>query len=182
MKNSSLFIRLLFLYRKVSIFAVRIRMRSYRQHVKSDTALNITALLKKEIDELVVSSDQNIKHSSNISEEPHSSNLIIPKADNEHSHDVGIKNTHNVESEFANYLKQNKSSLIIHPYMGDKLKKSAWEHIHCTIRHARLGHIDMAKLHADIAGHALEEAAHYMSDEEYSELIFDIEKCFKNSK
>ena len=182
MKNSSLFVRLLFLYRKVSIFAVRIRMRSYRQHVKSDATLNITALLKKEIDELVVSSVQNIKHFSNISEEPHSSNLIISKEDNERYYDNGRGNTHNAESEFAKYLKQNKSSLIVHPYMGDKLKKSAWEHIHCTIRHARLGHVEMAILHADIAGHALEEATHYMSDAEYSELIFEIEKCFKNSK
>lgn len=178
MKNSSLFVRLLFLYRKVSIFAVRIRMRSYRHHIKSDAALNITALLKNQIDELVVISDENNKYISNISDEPHSSKLIFSTAE----YDSGRGNINNVESEFAKYLKHNNSSLIVHPYMGDKLKNSAWEHIHCTIRHARLGHIEMAKLHADIAGHALEEAAHYMTDEVYSELIFDIEKCFENSK
>ena len=40
----------------------------------------------------------------------------------------------------------------------------------------------IAKLHADIAGHALEEAEHYLKDEEYSELVFEIEECFIKSK
>ena len=40
----------------------------------------------------------------------------------------------------------------------------------------------IAKLHADIAGHALEEAEHYLKDEECSELVFEIEECFIKSK
>lgn len=180
MKNHSLFVKLLFLYRKVSIFAVRIRMRSYRQHVKCDTTLNITALLKKQISDITVNSNDNIKDSSNNSKEPHLFNQTFSNVENDQ--ESGRETINTVDSEFANYLKQNKSSLIVHPYMGDKLKKSAWEHIHSTIRHARLGHSEMATLHTDIAGHALEEAAHYMKDEEYSELIFDIEECFKDSR
>ena len=66
--------------------------------------------------------------------------------------------------------------------MGDKLKKSAWEHVHSAIRYARQENMAMAKLHADIAGHALDEAAHFLKDEEYSELIFEIEESFDKSK
>ena len=164
------------------MFAVQLRMRSYRQNIKSDTAFNITALLKKQISELTVSLDGNNKHSSNNSKEPHSFNQTLSNVDNENHQSSGRERINIVDSEFAKYLKQNKSSLIAHPYMGDKLKKSAWEHIHSTIRHAKLGHVEMAKLHADIAGHALEEVAHYIKDEEYSELIFDIEKCFEIQK
>ena len=56
--------------------------------------------------------------------------------------------------------------------MGGQLKKSAWEHVHKAIRYARQADVTMAKLHADIAGHALEEAEHYLKDEECSELVF----------
>ena len=182
MNSHSLFIRLLFLYRKVSTVIVRIRMRSYHQRNESDNTFDIAILLNKQIDVLVSSSAENNERSASISKENHYSELIFSNVDNERYQNGETKNINNVESEFAKYLKQKKSSLIIHPYMGDKLKKSAWEHIHCTIRYARQGNVAMAKLHADIAGHALEEAVRYMKDEEYSELVFQIEECFIKSK
>lgn len=182
MKNNSLFVRLLYLYRKISIVIVRIRMRSYRPFIDSNDTFDITSLLHQQINTLAP--DLNNSNASLINAQNVTKNTGIrtTKVDVTNNQDNDINNISSTESEFAKYLKQKRSSSIDHPYMGDKLKKSAWEHIHCTIRYARQGNDAMAKLHADIAGHALEEAVHFMKDEEYSELVFEIEECFEKSK
>lgn len=177
MKNHSLFVRLLYLYRKISIVMVRIRMRSYRPFIESNNSFDITPLLHQQIKTLLTpNSNKGDELLPNAYKKAQDSKISTPIVDNKKHQDSEIENG------FAEYLKQKKSSSIDHPYMGDKLKNSAWEHIHCTIRYARQGNMAMAKLHADIAGHALEEAVHFMKDEEYSELIFEVEECFEKSK
>jgi len=182
MKYHSLFVRLQYLYRKISIVIVRVRVGSYRPFLELNNTFDITSLLHQQIDSIVFSSIKNNVPPANTSKEVQHSELNFTKVDNENHQDSEIENVSSIESEFAKYLKQKKSSSIVHPYMGDKLKKSAWEHVHSTIRYARQGNMAMAKLHADIAGHALEEAAHFLKDEEYSELVFQIEECFIKSK
>ncbi len=59
--------------------------------------------------------------------------------------------------------------------MDEKLKHSIWEHIHASIRHARLGDARVAKMHADIANSAYRELAHYVSNEDHNELALEIE-------
>ena len=176
MNTHSLFVRLLFLYRKFSTVIVRIRMRSYRPFLESNNIFDITSLLHQQIDSIVSSSIKNNAPLANTSKEAQSSDLNFTKVDNENYQNSEI------ESEFAKYLKQKKSYSINHPFMGDKLKASVWEHIRCTLRYTRQGNVAMAKLHADIAGHALEEVAHFIKDVEYSELIFEVEECFEKSK
>ena len=177
MKNHSLYVRLQYLYRKISIVIVRIRMRSYRPFIESHNTFNITPLLHQQIKALLTSnSNKSNKLLTKTHKDAQHSEISATKADNENHKNSGIENG------FAKYLKQKKSSSINHPCMGDKLKTSAWEHIHFTIRYARQGNVAMAKLHADIAGHALEEVAHFIKDEEYSELVFEVEKCFEKSK
>lgn len=152
-------------------------MRSYRPFIDSNNTFDITPLLHQQIKALLTPNP--IKGNEllpNAHEEEHDSKISTTKVDNKNNQDSEIENG------FAEYLKHKKSSSIEHPCMGDKLKNSAWEHIHCTIRYAKQGNIALAKLHADIAGHAIEEAAHFMKDEEYSELVFEVEKCFEKSK
>lgn len=182
MKYHSLFVRLQYLYRKISIVITRIRMRSYRPFIESNNTFDITSLLHKQIDSIVFSSIKNNAGTANTSKEVQHSKLNFAKVDNKNCQDNEIDNVSSIESEFSKYLKQKKSSSITHPYMGDKLKKSTWEHIHSTIRYAKQGNMAIAKLHADIAGHALEEAAHFLNDEEYSDLVFQVEECFIKSK
>ena len=182
MKSHSLFARLQYLYRKISIVIARVRMGSYRPFLETKNTFDMTTLLHQQIDSIVFSSIKNNVPPANTGKEVQCSELSFTKVDNENYQDSEIDGVSSIESEFVKYLKQKKSSSLTHPYMGDKLKKSAWEHIHCTIRHARQGDMAMAKLHADIAGHALEEAAHFLKDEEYSELIFEIEESFDKSK
>lgn len=182
MKNHSLYVRLLYLYKKISIALVRIRMRSYRPFNDSNDTFDITSLLRQQINTLAPDLNDSNEPLTNSKGVAKYTGIHATKVDVKNNQDNGLNNISSTESEFAKYLNQKTSSSIDHPYMGDKLKKSAWEHIHCTIRYARQGNVAMAKLHADIAGHALEEAVHFIKDEEYSELILEIEECFEKSK
>ena len=181
-KYHSLLSSLQYIYRKISIVVVRIRIHSYRKLVESNSSFDITSVLNEQINTLAASSVKNNKIHDDVNEKPQHSELTFNKEDIKKYQSSKIENVSGVESEFAKHLKQKKSSSMIHPYLGDKLKQSAWEHIHCTIRYARQGNVVTARLHADIAGQALEEVAHYMKDEEYSELVFQIEECFIKSK
>jgi len=182
MKNHSLLASLQDLYKIISKKVIRNRMHSYHKHVGSNGSFDITSVLNKQIDSLsTVSSDNNID-STNVRDEERSEKPITAKVQNQEFQYTEKENISGVESEFAKYLKQKKSSSASHPYLSEKLKATVWEHIHNTIRYAKQDNIATAKLHADIAGQALEEAAHYMSDEEYSNLIFQVEECFMISK
>ena len=123
MKNHSLFVRLQYLYRKISIVVVRIRMRSYRPFIESNNTFDITSLLHQQIDSIVFGLIKNNEPPANTSKEVQHSELSFTKVDNENHQDSEIENVSSIESEFAKYLKQKKSSSLIHPYMGDKLKK-----------------------------------------------------------
>jgi len=61
--------------------------------------------------------------------------------------------------------------------MGEKLKDSAWLHIHTALMQARRGETRTAKLHADIANGAIKEAAHFMNEEDYKVLCGEVEKA-----
>jgi len=55
--------------------------------------------------------------------------------------------------------------------IGNKLMQSTWEHLHASVRFARLGNAETARLHASIMDSSLKEAAHYLDDEVYSEFV-----------
>ena len=73
------------------------------------------------------------------------------------------------------FIKRNEQS-VLRDRLGRKLKISTWEHIHTSIRYARKGNRQSAKLHADIAASAIKEAAHYMPKEEYQTFIAEVNK------
>lgn len=63
----------------------------------------------------------------------------------------------------------------IHHGMAEKLIKSAWEHLHTTIRSTGAGDKSTAKLHLDILDSALQELPHFMEEEEYKALLAEME-------
>ncbi|MCP5446275.1 MAG: hypothetical protein H6964_04655 [Chromatiaceae bacterium] len=54
--------------------------------------------------------------------------------------------------------------------LGARLKTSAWDHIHTSMRYLREENPDLAKMHAGLANEALAQAAHHLTDEAYAEL------------
>lgn len=83
-----------------------------------------------------------------------------------------------MSSELADYFKDRKSTTLLIPEVGKKLKNSTWKHLHEAIRYGRIGEIKNAKLHADLANGTLKEALQYMSREEFKEFLDEIEKKF----
>ena len=84
---------------------------------------------------------------------------------------------HNKEigSGLTKHFKERHSAEL-HPGLVEKLEHSIWEHIHASIRYAKQGEVNSAKMHADIASTAFKELAHYVSPEVQAELASQIEK------
>lgn len=163
---------------RLAIVFTQVRLSSLQRMFKPQDKLDVTSLLNKQVDDLAARAAKDNIVAVKISLKEHQAMLAQNNIQITDYQEIQVKNTSGIESEFAKYIKTRKYSYISHPHMGEDLKASAWEHIHTTIRHARNGAVDTAKLHASIAGSALEEAGHYMSIEDYTELVFEIEHYF----
>jgi len=78
--------------------------------------------------------------------------------------------------ELSRYFKARWNGSDIHPGIKEKLERSAWEHLHASIRHARQGENETARIHADIAHYACNELAHYLSEKDYQCFTSELEK------
>ena len=83
---------------------------------------------------------------------------------------------------FSKYVKVSAHRKETDYFMGDKLKASAWSHIHAAALHARNGELETAKLHVGIASQAVKEASHYMTDEDYHAMCEEVEKVLSEVK
>ena len=72
--------------------------------------------------------------------------------------------------ELSNRLRANQSRLSDSKHLGEKLSISVWDHIRTSLRYAREKNAGLAKMHADLANEALQQASRYMTDDEYIEL------------
>ncbi|MCW8955927.1 MAG: hypothetical protein OQL09_03520 [Gammaproteobacteria bacterium] len=77
---------------------------------------------------------------------------------------------------------RGRAGYEMQPELSEKLKNSAWSHVHTALRYARQGDESNAKLHANIACNALKEAEHYMSDEACAELSSEVDKLLEQIK
>lgn len=77
---------------------------------------------------------------------------------------------------------KGRASYEMQPQLSDKLKASAWSHVHSALRYARQGDEVNAKLHAGIACNALKEVEHYISDEACDELSAEVDKLLDQIK
>lgn len=184
-KNQTLLSLLKGFYTQLSHLSLDItqsRIKFFQRHSKPPLKIDITTILNKQVDDLAAHVVTKPVEDMDISDENSENQPLINHSDDKiprsNYSETITENVDSVDSDFAKYLKQRKTGAITQPQMGENLKSSAWEHVHCAIRHAKNGAVDTAKLHASIAGTALEEAGNYMNNEEYSQLLFDIEKYF----
>jgi len=68
-------------------------------------------------------------------------------------------------------LSERHTTAILRNTAGNKLIQSIWDHLHSSVRSAKAGDAEAARLHAGIMDNALREAANYVTDEEYQELV-----------
>ena len=155
---------------QISWGLTQLRINSYKR--ESKTPSNITTVLHKQIDDL------SSQVTSNNIESIDGTGVQSIKESTKISKGAKVENITGVESGFAKHIKQRRPPSITQPQMGENLKSSVWEHINAAIRSVKNGDIETAKLHTNIAGSALEEAGHYMSHDDYSELVLQIESYF----
>ena len=75
--------------------------------------------------------------------------------------------------ELSKYFKARRDGSDLHPGINEKLELSVWDHVHATIRCARLGDDRCSLMHAAITDCACKELAHYMNKQDY--LLFTAE-------
>jgi hypothetical protein len=79
-------------------------------------------------------------------------------------------------NSFSQALSERHSTDILNNTAGHKLVQSALDHLHTSIRYAKAGDAEAARLHADIMNSALKEAGNYASENEYRELVSILDK------
>lgn len=172
--NDSLLAVLKRLYSKLARVALHKRMSSYQQWVNTENHQDISNPLYDYIDKLA-SSDAvkapGVPHQTYDKEQPAiATNNTTPPAAQEHKEIVINKTLEGLSL----YYQDHKTAADSQPELSEKLKKSAWEHIHAVHRYARQGDVKTARLHADIANNALKEAAHYMTEDDYKAFMQEV--------
>ncbi|MEN8132881.1 MAG: hypothetical protein ABFS45_22420 [Pseudomonadota bacterium] len=71
-------------------------------------------------------------------------------------------------SGIVKIFRRRSSNYTSNSHLSDQLQRSAREHLNTSLRKARQGDVINARLHADIAGNALHELAHYMQKDEFA--------------
>lgn len=81
--------------------------------------------------------------------------------------------------DLNNYYRSRKASTLLVPEIGQKLRDSAWTHLHEAIRYSRTGDMENARMHADLADGTLREAVQYMSRKDFEALLEEIKDRFE---
>jgi hypothetical protein len=176
MKNSSFYNDVIHaieeLYSSVTMRILQKRRDAYHSESgntdASGRSLDITAPLLKYIDD-VSPQKQKSTIENQTSDESSASNTTHPTP----SAHFEMSNK-DIESGMTKHFKE-RNNAALHPRLVEKLEHSIWEHIHDSIRHAKRGEADIAKMHADIASNAYQELAHYVSPEAHAEFALEIQ-------
>lgn len=144
------------------------RLRSYRPQAKNATGKDLSAQLH-----------EFLKHPATPSTE-----ATGPGETSSHR-DEGIPENESQQTsvkavpkpaETTTIKKEHLGARVPSDSVGSKLMQSAWEHLHASVRYARLGNADTAKLHASIMESSLKEAAHFLEEDVYTEFVQNLSR------
>lgn len=164
-------------YFKVSLIVLHKRMDSYHRVASHQTHANdIKSPLQECVDiivgyaldnpNVVYSVDHNMDKYTALHLSNHKKNQVAAlhtQVNQEH-----IK-------ELSKYFKARSTGSGLHPSIQEKLEHSIWDHVHATLRSARLGDDHCSQMHANIACYACKELAHYMNKDDYHVFTMEVE-------
>lgn len=168
------------MYSRIVCTILSKRMQQYCARHQYNTHSDIAAQLSQQIDSIAA---QQAK--TNTKQQTHTANVQKQQEKTKHTTQASKPSaTNTVDTKKANelskYFKQRGNGATLNPGIENTLTHSIWEHIHLSLRQARQGNKNSAKMHADIANHAHKELAHYISEEKYIALTQEIENELKN--
>ncbi len=162
------------LYSRMMALHTEARARSSLKHNNTASSQNIVSPLSDCIGKLAANAVNNPIETTNSQ---------ITELEN-HSHDHAPINrgpSSRIElGELSEHLKNSHKYSGVSLDMGHKLMQSTWEHFHAAIRLARQGDVKAARLHVELTNNALNEAAHYLSEPEYSRFSKDVMEALKD--
>lgn len=168
------------LYSHISLSLLNKRMGAYHKDIPTVSSQDVSARLSDQIEKLAASEQSRPKSEPGGNEVTEES-LTEPVLDSEPDKPRKKTVLGRIANVFSHYLK-GRAGNELNPQLSEKLKNSVWTHLHTALRHARQGEVVTAKLHADIANHALKEVAHYMSQDGYVEFSAEVDKMLEQIK
>lgn len=84
-------------------------------------------------------------------------------------------------SSLSDYFRTTKSGATDRTFLAQRLEDSTWSHVRSALSFARQGNIVSAKLHSELANNAVIILAHYMSDEDFSVFVQNLERVINAS-
>lgn len=164
------------LYSKMAERALHHRMSSSRKASSAETEHDIAAMLSDHINELAISSESNIKSTPVERSESTTSTSSQINSSSQPAKPDGKP------SGLSKYFRKKPSTLLRQPHIGAKIRKRARDHIYSSLRLAREGDAETAKIHANIADLAMKESANYMTPDEYSMFVTDVRAQLQRAK
>jgi len=153
------------LSRQVIILITGLRVGNYRPGVRHNAGKKLTTQLRQYIKQTPTPGSKNIQTSEHDQQRP---NLPFEHITTSMT-DEGQLTDSGSSSSLEAKLKLQTSA-------GEKLMQSTWEHLRASIRCAKAGDKEAARLHASIMDSALKEAAHFLDDQAYQEFVQELGK------
>lgn len=173
------------LYSSVTLSLFNQRMGQYHKDSHALANHDIASQLSSHVERLAAAEKANPTHQKQQTPAPASTEPVQANAQNTSDQGQPSRPKPSAVGRIVTALSSHlrgRSSDEIQPELSEKLKNSAWTHVHAALRYARQGDEVNAKLHAGIACNALNEAEHYMSDEACSELTAEVDKLLDQIK
>lgn len=170
-KISTLLQKLLGLYSQVTSHLLHKRIHAHREGGQVEEKGHISTLLSDHIQQRVALNISNSKKTAG-------SNLEIDSRGTESVDHSARKKHGGIFKSLAGlfkHFKKKRAEAVLAPHLNEKLKKTAWDHIHKTLSFSHQGEMEHAKFHADLTNNTLKEASHYMPSKEYREFTSEIE-------
>ena len=158
------------LHSKITLKILHIRIQKHNGRKNTDPSRYITNHLTEHVHHLA-SRYQEATSKATWEESTYS---IENKCDATAPDDSKNPDTTDIINPLTNYLKTKKYTDSSHSGVADTLISSTWYHFHAAIREARQGKKKIAEMHVDIANYAMNEAGHFLPEEEYQNFYSDI--------
>ena len=157
-------------YSEVVLSILLRRMRTYHKSCTTDHWHKLKKPLKDSLD---IASQLSRKRPPNNLKSISVKVKKYSPANRPDTHDPVVNSKH--INELSQYFKKQDGNANIASGIDEKLKHSAWQHIHLTLYLARNKQTVTAQMHADIAYYACKELAHYLPEQEYCDFINEIQ-------
>ncbi len=82
--------------------------------------------------------------------------------------------------DLSKHFRQGRARVDVSPHMSEKMRANTMDHISKALRLARQGNAQGAKVHADLAEHAMKAASQYMPEEQYRVFKQEVENRLKS--